>query len=189
MQRADWPHGSYTPMSAPAMDFGPSLVCGVSRIQEMLDFLLEKHSAVFSALIEYAPLLGRGALSYGGLLELYEDCHLGLKLLGRGQTWSLMQLEQAQFKQCSFAWRVDHGKIKQHVDKLKTVYYEIWRQRDELARSGICHSHTLDLVLSSMSANRTGGREFRTVHQIWMAINGRPGRESNADYERRVFGW
>lgn len=53
---------------------------------------------------------------------------------------------QAQLKHRSLTWRQDCGKIKQHVEAMKLVYYEIWRQREQLARSGICCSSTLNLV-------------------------------------------
>ncbi|KAK9815014.1 hypothetical protein WJX73_004882 [Symbiochloris irregularis] len=127
-----------------------------------------------------------------GIRELYADCHHGLALADRSRTWSLMQLERAQRTQPGFAWRINHGAIETHVEKVKEVYYEVWRQLAELGRQGMSEADALRLVLTDLSRNpnwRREGKLQKTVPQIWASIVSKPGRETNTEYERRVFGW
>ena len=82
-----------------------------------------------------------------GLHALYADCHEGFLLRNGSRTWSLMQLERAAKLpgKGKFQWRAQ-DQLKKHVQKLKDVYYEMWRQMAELGLAGADEASALQEV-------------------------------------------
>lgn len=91
-----------------------------------------------------------GQRDSNGLRELYDDCHVGWLLRGGARTWSLMQLERAQLHK-QLTWRRNDARLKKHVQKMKDIYFEIWRCIVPLAAAGASYEAARDEVADGFS--------------------------------------
>ena len=61
------------------------------------------------------------------------------------RTWSLMMLERARVCK-QFSWRKGDDSIKKHVQKMKDLYYEIWRRIGSQCHAGHSYEAALEEV-------------------------------------------